>query len=121
MVMTSGMPSTSEPTSVSSMLPSKIRSFMSATVATVVPSFMVLAWMTELPTLTGTLRMRPVMVERTSVLDEVAFDCDTPSRITSRASCAAARSSLAWASFCVTWSISSALTRFLSKSAFSRS
>ena len=91
-----GMPSTREPTSVSSTLPSKIRSDMLATTATVVPSFIVLAWITELPTLTGMSRMRPVMVERTRVELPVLLDEDTPSRMTSRDSWAAERSSLAW-------------------------
>ena len=96
MVMRISMPSVSEPTSVSSMLPSKMRSDMSATVATVVPSFIVLAWMTELPTLTGMSRMRPLMVDLTRVELPVALVEETPSRMTSSASCAAARSSLAW-------------------------
>ncbi len=41
---------------------------MSATEAMVVPSLKVLAWMTELPSLTGTSRIMPSMVERTWVL-----------------------------------------------------
>ena len=114
MVMTTGSPSESEPTSVSSTLPSKIRSFMFATVATVVPSFIVLAWITEFPTLTGMSRMRPVMVERTRVDEEVAFERDTPSRMTSRASWAADLSSLAWFRAWRTFSNSSALTSCLS-------
>ena len=114
MVMITGMPSDREPTSVSSMLPSKIRSFMFATVATVVPSLSVFAWMTELPTLTGMSRIRPEIVERTRVELPVLLDEETPSRMTSRASLAAARSSLAWLSACSTFSYSSALTSFWS-------
>ena len=94
---------------------------MLATVATVVPSFMVLAWMTELPTLTGMSRIRPVMVERISVELEVAFLDDTPSRITSSDSCDAAYSSLAWFRACSVFSYSSALIRFFWNRAFSRS
>ena len=112
--MMTGIPSDRPPTSVSSMLPSKIRSFMSATVATVVPSFIVLAWITELPTFTGTARIRPVMVERTRVELEVAFEEETPSRMTSRASLAAFCSSTAWLKLWRTCSNSSALTRCLS-------
>ena len=85
-----------------------------ATVATVVPSFIVLAWITELPTLTGMSRIRPVIVERTRVELPVVLREDTPSRMTSRDSWAAAFSSVAWLKACRTWSYSSSLTSFLS-------
>ena len=75
---------------------------------------MVFACITELPTFTGTSSIRPVMVERTSVELSVALDEETPSRMTSSASCAAALSSLAWFRAWSTWSYSSALTRSLS-------
>ncbi len=67
-VSLTGMPSWSLPTSVSSILPWNCILVMSATVATVVPSLKVLAWMTELPTLMGTSRTMPSMVERICVL-----------------------------------------------------
>ena len=68
---------------------------MSATVAMVVPSLKVLLRITELPTLTGTSRMRPLIVERMSVELDEALLLLTPSLITSRLSCAASLSSLA--------------------------
>ena len=121
MVIFNGVPSRNVPTSVSSTFPLKIRSFMSATVATVVPSFRVLAWMTELPTLTGMSRIKPEMVERMSVELDLALLEETPSRIISSASCAADFSSRACCNACVTCSNSSLLTNFLSYRAFSRS
>ena len=80
------MPVDRRPTSVSSMLPRKMRSFILATVAMVVPSLKVLARITELPTFTGMSSIKPVMVERMSVDEAEAFDFDTPSRTTSRLS-----------------------------------
>ncbi len=68
MVSRTGMPLRSLPTSVSSTLPWNCMLVMSATEAMVVPSLKVLAWMTELPSLTGTSRIMPSMVERTWVL-----------------------------------------------------
>ena len=112
MVIFIGMPSTNWPTSVSSMLPRKIRSFMLATEAIVVPSLNVLERMTEFPTLTGMSRMTPLMVERTRVDEAEAFDFDTPSRTTCKASWAATTSSLAWFSVFFTLSYSSADTSF---------
>ena len=109
-----GMPSTSFPTSVSSMLPRKMRSFMLATEAMVVPSLNVLERITELPTLTGMSSMTPLMVERMSVEEALALERDTPSRTTSSASMAAFSSSLAWFSCCRTLSYSSAETSFCS-------
>ena len=72
-VMVRGMPVVSIPTSVSSTLPRKMRSDMSAITATVVPSLRVLAWITELPTCTGTSSTRPSTVARTMVLLSVAL------------------------------------------------
>ena len=69
---------------------------MLAMVATVVPSLKVLAWMTELPTLTGTSRISPEMVARTNVEEDFELEEETPSRTTSNASWAALRSSRAW-------------------------
>ena len=115
------IPAERRPTSVSSILPRKMRSFMFATVAIVVPSLKVLARMTELPTFTGMSSIRPVIVERMSVEDAEAFDFDTPSRTTSRLSCAASTSSRAWRRACAILSYSSAATSPLSKRAFSRS
>ena len=68
---------------------------MSATVAMVVPSLKVLLWITELPTLTGTLRMVPVIVARTMVLVKPCTSafCATPSRVILRLSMAACSSS----------------------------
>ena len=114
------IPCVSCPTSVSSMLPRKMRSLMSATVAIVVPSLNVLLRITELPTFTGTSKMRPLMVERMSVLLALALLRDTPSRTTSSASTAAFFSSCACSRACRTLSYSSALTSCLSKSCFSR-
>ena len=62
------MPSRSFPTSVSSILPWNCMFDMSATDAIVVPSLNVLAWITELPTLIGTSRIMPSIVERICVL-----------------------------------------------------
>jgi len=63
-----GMPSCSLPTSVSSTLPRKSMFDMSATEAMVVPSLNVLAWITEFPTLIGTSRIIPSIVDRICVL-----------------------------------------------------
>ena len=90
-----GMPSTSLPTSVSSIFPRNIRSFILATVAMVVPSLKVLLSTTVFPTFTGTSSMSPEIVERMSVELALALLFDTPSRTTSSASCAAAISSRA--------------------------
>ena len=68
---------------------------MLATVAMVVPSLNVLLSVTVLPTLTGMSRIRPEIVDRIRVELEEALRRDTPSRTTSRASCAAACSSFA--------------------------
>ena len=95
MVIFIGIPSTNRPTSVSSIFPRKIRSFIFATVAIVVPSLKVLLSTTVLPTFTGTSRMRPVIVERMSVELALALLFDTPFFTTSRASCAATTSSFA--------------------------
>ena len=59
---------------------------MLATEAMVVPSLNVLERITELPTFTGISRMTPLMVERTSVDEAEAFDLETPSRTTCKAS-----------------------------------
>ena len=116
-----GQPSLTLPTSVSSMYPSKIKSFMFATVAIVVPSLKVLLRITEFPTFTGMSRISPVMVERTSVELDLALLRDTPSLTTSRVSTAAFFSSFACWRAWLTWSNSSALTSCLSYRAFSRS
>ena len=110
MVIFMGIPCTSWPTSVSSILPRKMRSFMLATEAMVVPSLKVFELITELPTLTGMSRMTPLMVLLINVDDAEAFDFDTPSRTTCSASCAASTSSCDWCSFCATFSNSSAET-----------
>ena len=68
MVSLTGIVSWSLPTSVSSTLPRKSMFDMSATVAMVVPSLKVLDWITEFPTLTGTSRIMPLIVERIWVL-----------------------------------------------------
>ena len=68
MVSLTGIVSWSLPTSVSSTLPRKSMFDMSATVAMVVPSLKVLDWITEFPTLTGTSRIMPSIVERIWVL-----------------------------------------------------
>ena len=81
---------------------------MLATEAMVVPSLKVLERMTLLPTFTGMSRMTPLMVLRTSVLLAEAFDFDTPSRTTCKASWAATTSSLACCNFCFCLSYSSA-------------
>ena len=62
----------------------------------VVPSLKVLLRITELPTLTGTSSTSPDIVERMRVELELAFELDTPSLITSRASTAASYSAFAW-------------------------
>ena len=88
------MPSRSLPTSVSSILPTKSRSCISATVAIVVPSLKVLVRMTELPTLTGTSKTVPAIVAFTMVLVKPASAfCATPSRVMLRWSSAAKYSS----------------------------
>ncbi len=87
---------------------------MLATVAMVVPSLNVLERMTVLPTFTGTSRMRPLMVDRMSVDEVLAFSADTPSRTTSRLSLAARSSSAACCHAFRFWSYSSPETRPLS-------
>ena len=91
-----GIPSWIRPTSVSSILPLKIRSFILATVAIVVPSLNVLLMITELPTLIGTSRINPSMVERISVLLKEALFLVIPSLIISSASFAVCNSSRAF-------------------------
>ena len=83
------------PISVSSTLPRKIMSFMLATEAMVVPSLKLLLWITELPTLIGTLRIMPVMVLRICVVLELRVLREMPSRTISSALWALASSSLA--------------------------
>ena len=95
---------------VESILPRKMRSFMFATLAMVVPSLKVLARITELPTLTGISRIIPEMVERIRVEEALALLLETPSRTTSSASRAATFSSFACCNDCFTLSNSSALT-----------
>ena len=87
--------SCTRPTSVSSRLPRKMRSFMLATVAIVVPSLNVLLMITELPTLIGTSRISPVMVERINVLLNEALFLVIPSFTISRLSLAVCNSSRA--------------------------
>ena len=89
-----------------------MRSPMLATLAMVVPSLKVFERMTLLPTLTGMSRMTPLMVERMSVLLAEAFDLDTPSRTTCKASWAAESSCLAWFKASLDLSYSSADTSF---------
>ena len=120
MVIFMGIPCTNCPTSVSSILPRKMRSFMLATLAMVVPSLNVLLRMTELPTFTGMSSMMPLMVERTSVLEALALLFDTPSRITCRLSSAAAFSCWACCSAWRFFSNSSALTSSFLNSSSSR-
>ena len=69
---------------------------MSATVAIVVPSLKVLAWITELPTLIGTSRIIPVMVERIWVLLKSLYRLVMPVLTISRLSSAFWNSSSAW-------------------------
>ncbi len=64
-----------------------------ATDATVVPSLKLLDWITEFPTLTGTSRMVPLTVERTSVLLVFAELWVMPVRTRLRLSLAARSSS----------------------------
>lgn len=66
----------------------KIRSFMFATVAMVVPSLNVLLMITELPAFTGTSRINPSIVERIMVLLNEALFLVIPSFIISRLSLA---------------------------------
>ena len=94
-VSLTGIPSRMRPTSVSSTFPRKIMLFMSATDAMVVPSLKLLDRMTELPTLIGTSRTIPVMVERICVLLSSAFRLAMPFCTISRLSCAFCSSSLA--------------------------
>ena len=78
----------------------------------VVPSLKVFERMTELPTFTGISRMTPLMVERIRVDEALAFDFDTPSRTTSRASSAAIFSCFACWRATLLLSYSSAETSF---------
>ena len=87
-VILTGIPSRRRPTSVSSMFPRKIKSFMLATVAIVVPSLKVLLMITEFPAFTGTSRINPSMVERMSVLLNEALFLVMPSLMISRLSLA---------------------------------
>ena len=104
-----GMPSCTRPTSVSSRLPRKMRSFILATVAIVVPSLNVLLMITELPTLMGTSRISPVMVERINVLLNEALFLVIPSFTISRLSLAVCNSSRACFTFTSPFSYSSLL------------
>ena len=104
-----GMPSCTRPTSVSSRLPRKMRSFILATVAIVVPSLNVLLMITELPTLIGTSRISPVMVERINVLLNEALFLVIPSFTISRLSLAVCNSSRACFTFTSPFSYSSLL------------
>ena len=74
------MPSFSLPTSDSSTRPLKIMSAMSATAAMVVPGLKLLALMTELPSLTGTVSTMPSTVDSTWVDSAVPFPCPPPPR-----------------------------------------
>ena len=112
-VIFTGMPSRMRPTSVSSTLPRKMRSPMSATVAIVVPSLNVLLMITELPTLTGTSRIRPSMVERINVLLNDALFLVMPSFTISKLSLAACNSSRACWAAKSDFSYSSLLTSLL--------
>ena len=103
------------------MFPSKIRSFMSATVAMVVPSLKVFELMTVLPTFTGMSRMRPATEDRTRVELPDLLDDDTPSRMISRDSTDAAYSSWACLRAWATCSKASALTSCWSNRFFWRS
>src|SRR5690554_1593880 len=69
------------PTSVSSTLPLKIISPISATMATVVPSLKLLLLITELPSSMGTSNTIPEMVERITVLVLLPICLVTPSCI----------------------------------------
>ena len=70
-------------------------SFMSATVAMVVPSLKLFAWMTELPTFTGTSNIMPSMVLRICVVLVTFEFFEMPSRTISNSLCAVLRSSTA--------------------------
>ena len=72
-----------------------MRSFILATVAIVVPSLNVLLMITELPTLIGTSKISPVMVERINVLLNEALFLVIPSFTISRLSLAVCNSSRA--------------------------
>ena len=76
-----------------------MRSFILATVAIVVPSLNVLLMITELPTLIGTSRISPVMVERINVLLNEALFLVIPSFTISRLSLAVCNSSRACFTF----------------------
>ncbi len=115
------MPVRRSPTSVSSTLPLKMRFDISAILATVVPSFMVLAWITDEPTFTGTSRISPVMVALTRVLLCCALMLDIPSRTIDSASTAAAYSASAFLKATCDCSNSSRLTNFFSYSDLVRS
>src|SRR5213075_1724448 len=82
-VITSGMPSFTFPTSDSSTSPSKMRSFMSATAAMVVPSLKVFEGITDSPAFTGRSRIIPSTVDTTSV-DATPERFEAPSRTSSR-------------------------------------
>ena len=85
---------------------------MLATVAIVVPSLNVLLIVTELPTLTGMLRIVPSMVERTRVVELPAMELLTPSFTILSASLALASSSRCCRRASCTFSNSSADTNF---------
>ena len=104
-----GIPSCTRPTSVSSRFPRKMRSFMLATVAMVVPSLKVLLMITELPTLIGTSRINPVIVDRISVLLNEALFLVMPSFTISRLSLAVCNSSRACFTLTSPFSYSSSL------------
>ena len=110
MVSFTGIPSLRRPTSVSSTLPRKMRSFMLATVAMVVPSLKVFDMMTELPTLMGTSRINPSMVLRISVLLNEALLLVMPSLMISRLSLAVCSSSRALLTLTSSFSYVSRLT-----------
>ena len=120
-VIFTGTPSWICPTSVSSTFPRKIKSFMSATLAMVVPSLKVLLMITEFPAFTGTSRMRPSMVERISVLLNEALFFVIPSLTISKLSLAVCSSSRAWRTLTSLFSYSSLLISFCSYKVFIRS
>ena len=107
------------PTSVSSAFPSKIRFFISAIVAIVVPSLRVFACITELPTLTGILNILPVMVARTRVLLCLLYLLLTPLFVICKACSAVEYCTRAWSSSARLFSYSSVAIRPLSYSSLS--
>ncbi len=88
MVNTIGIPKRTLPTSLSSRLPSNIKSFISATDAIVVPSLKLFRSITLLPFSTGTSNTIPSMVLRTNVLLLLPLLLLMPSRTTLRLSSA---------------------------------